>query len=92
MTIIKQRNAVLILLATSFWGGSNICAADSTGAADSSSVGVGTLRHRNLQEPSLQTVFSARGAPLSPLAECQGDCDNDNHCAGDLVCFQRYVY
>jgi hypothetical protein len=24
-----------------------------------------------------------------PLRECTGDCDNDNDCAGDLVCHQR---
>ena len=31
------------------------------------------------------------GSPSSvfPLGECQGDCDNDNECAGSLVCFQR---
>jgi hypothetical protein len=24
-----------------------------------------------------------------PLGECDGDCDNDAECAGDLICFQR---
>jgi hypothetical protein len=24
-----------------------------------------------------------------PLQECQGDCDNDDECDGDLICFQR---
>jgi len=24
-----------------------------------------------------------------PLGECEGDCDDDNDCAGDLKCFQR---
>jgi hypothetical protein len=24
-----------------------------------------------------------------PLQECQGDCDTDDECAGDLICFQR---
>lgn len=24
-----------------------------------------------------------------PLGKCQGDCDTDDECAGDLVCFQR---
>ena len=24
-----------------------------------------------------------------PLGECQGDCDNDAECAGDLICFKR---
>ena len=27
--------------------------------------------------------------PKKPLAECEGDCDNDDECAGDLVCHQR---
>ena len=45
---------------------------------------------RNLQElPALVRSFSDRGAPPTPLSECHGDCDNDNHCAGDLQCFQR---
>ena len=26
-----------------------------------------------------------------PLSECQGDCDNDNQCQGDLVCFENDV-
>ena len=28
-------------------------------------------------------------AELFPLQLCQGDCDNDGECAGDLGCFQR---
>ena len=27
--------------------------------------------------------------PNNPLNECEGDCDNDNQCAGDLICHQR---
>ena len=38
---------------------------------------------------TLQDVFSARGDPPNPLTECEGDCDNDNQCEGDLKCFQR---
>ena len=33
----------------------------------------------NNREPS--SVF--------PLAQCEGDCDSDEDCAGDLICFQR---
>lgn len=31
------------------------------------------------------------GIPSSrfPMAACQGDCDTDSDCIGDLVCFQR---
>jgi hypothetical protein len=37
-------------------------------------------------------VFEADGelqVPGYPLQECQGDCDDDDECAGDLICFQR---
>jgi hypothetical protein len=27
-----------------------------------------------------------------PLARCQGDCDNDVQCVGELVCYQRNAY
>jgi hypothetical protein len=34
------------------------------------------------------------GSPSSafPLGMCEGDCDNDSECAGDLVCFTRRAY
>lgn len=37
------------------------------------------------------TYIGNDGNPSSgfPLAECQGDCDHDDDCTGDLVCFQR---
>jgi len=76
--MIIKHNAILIL-STSFLGGSIAAAADSPTA------------QRRLQLPPLQQTFSARGAPPNPLPNCHGDCDNDSHCAGDLVCFQRYV-
>mmetsp|Transcript_25296 Transcript_25296/g.50648 ORF Transcript_25296/g.50648 Transcript_25296/m.50648 type:complete len:889 (+) Transcript_25296:36-2702(+) len=76
--MIIKHNAILIL-STSFLG-SSITAADSTTA------------QRRLQLPPLQQTFSARGAPPNPLPNCHGDCDNDSHCAGDLVCFQRFGY
>jgi hypothetical protein len=78
-TMIIKHNAILIL-STSFLGGSITAAADSTTA------------QRRLQLPPLQQTFSARGAPPNPLPNCHGDCDNDSHCAGDLVCFQRFGY
>jgi hypothetical protein len=28
-------------------------------------------------------------SPTKTLQACEGDCDNDNQCAGDLKCFQR---
>ena len=44
----------------------------------------------NAKSPSL-TVVGNNGMPNSafPLGMCRGDCDNDNECAGNLVCFQR---
>ena len=29
------------------------------------------------------------GANAVDLDNCQGDCDNDNNCNGDLICWQR---
>lgn len=75
--MIIKRSAIL-LLSTTFLGGS-ISAADSAAA--------GT--QRELQEPALQNTFSGKGAPPNPLPNCHGDCDDDSHCEGDLVCFQR---
>ena len=28
-------------------------------------------------------------SPSDPLGECQGDCDDDTECDGDLVCFHN---
>ena len=38
---------------------------------------------------TLTVVFTGSGDPPTPLEECQGDCENDSHCAGNLVCFHR---
>ena len=41
---------------------------------------------------TLQLIYNQTSAPPNrTLLECQGDCDDDTHCDGDLVCFQRYV-
>ena len=32
---------------------------------------------------------SARGCGTNGCDQCEGDCDNDNDCAGGLRCFQR---
>lgn len=36
-------------------------------------------------------VVGNNGSPSSrfPMGACQGDCDSDADCIGDLVCFQR---
>ncbi len=41
---------------------------------------------------TLTIVFSGDGDPPTPLPNCRGDCDNDDHCEGSLVCFHRYVF
>lgn len=35
--------------------------------------------------PKIQVVPN----PIEPLSRCEGDCDSDDDCEGDLVCFQR---
>ena len=56
-------------------------------ALDSSSSAAQLVR-RNLGALSL---VGNNGSPSSkfPLGECEGDCDSDNDCEGDFVCFQR---
>lgn len=58
-------------------------------AFDSSSSSDGLLRsvRRNLQ----LAVVGNNGSPshVFPLGECLGDCDTDEDCEGDLICFQR---
>jgi glucose/arabinose dehydrogenase len=43
------------------------------------------------QQSGQAMVFGNNGLPAAsfPLKRCQADCDNDNECEGDLVCFQR---
>ena len=79
--MIINRNTILFL-STTFLGASISAAAASDSTATAA---------RQLQEPALQRTFRGRGAPPTPLPNCHGDCDNDNHCEGDLQCFQRYV-
>ena len=50
------------------------------GSTDAAAAAIGT--QRKLQEPPLlQVTF--------PLQNCNGDCDDDSHCSGNLICFQR---
>jgi len=37
----------------------------------------------------LFTYGADPGSPVTPLAMCEGDCDYDSDCKGDLICFQR---
>lgn len=66
--------------------------ADDSSSTTAAAIG-GDAAHTNLrrrlQLPALQKTFKARGAPPTPLPECEGDCDRDSHCAEGLTCFQR---
>ena len=42
-----------------------------------------------VSDTTLLVVFSGTGDPPSPLSGCRGDCDNDEQCEGDLLCFER---
>jgi len=50
----------------------------------------GQQHQRGLEETSLVTVGN-NGNPKNafPLGRCQGDCDKDKDCSGNLVCFRR---
>jgi hypothetical protein len=50
-------------------------------SSSSSSSGSGPALKRKGNDGSPSSAF--------PLGMCEGDCDNDSECAGDLVCFQR---
>jgi len=41
------------------------------------------------EDPSATTSVSPLAEDALLLSECQGDCDNDMDCEGDLKCFQR---
>jgi hypothetical protein len=73
-------------LSTSY--GTDFCAkppgGGSTGGGGSSSSGGSSSVVRVGNDGSPSSAF--------PLKKCQGDCDNDGDCAGDLVCFQRRAY
>lgn len=46
------------------------------------------VNERTLQEP---TAVNLGNKGPYPLSLCEGDCDNNDHCEGDLVCHDRYV-
>lgn len=68
----------------------SICKQGVTASPTAEPTVPGTTPTQPPSPPALQLIFTGIGAPESPLLECQGDCDDDSHCAGDLVCFQRY--
>eukprot|EP00933_Yihiella_yeosuensis_P051702 TRINITY_DN49691_c0_g1_i1.p1 TRINITY_DN49691_c0_g1~~TRINITY_DN49691_c0_g1_i1.p1 ORF type:complete len:672 (-),score=95.13 TRINITY_DN49691_c0_g1_i1:445-2460(-) len=47
----------------------------------------------NITLPPTDALDSSPGRHGSGnMSKCQGDCDNDNDCAGNLTCFQRYAW
>ena len=40
-------------------------------------------------DSSTSTHLQWIGHSAASLENCQGDCDNDNNCNGDLICWQR---
>ena len=44
---------------------------------------------RKLNGISLEGFGGTPDSSLFPLQKCQGDCDTDDDCEGNLVCFQR---
>lgn len=53
------------------------------------------ISQRHLESAgSLDLFIYTGGAPASayPLGRCEGDCDVDTDCEGDLICFQRNRY
>merc|ERR1712061_739513 len=51
------------------------------------------IKPSDFQVPAGSTTLVYLGSNAksmeNPLNQCQGDCDNDSHCASDLKCFQR---
>ena len=45
-----------------------------------------------IQRVLLPPIVDLGADPTVPLAKCQGDCDSDDDCIGDLICSQRDAY
>jgi hypothetical protein len=71
-------------------GMGDYCVRPNAVAANSSSTTSTKSTNASATLLPLDYVFN-NGAPWSvyPLQRCQGDCDNNKDCAGDLICFQR---
>lgn len=42
--------------------------------------------------PELTYVSKPRDENFRPHGLCEGDCNTDNHCRGELVCFERSAF
>ncbi|GKY93226.1 hypothetical protein MPSEU_000290300 [Mayamaea pseudoterrestris] len=60
--------------------GTDFCVRSSSSGGGGTSTGGSSLR-----------IVGDNGSPSNvfPLGKCQGDCDSDSDCAGNLVCFER---
>jgi len=67
---------------------SNAPAASCISCIGSTATATATTTTTTAGLPALDDL-GASGHINGPMEECQGDCDNDSHCKGDLVCFQR---
>ena len=55
------------------------------------SIGPGAGSLSPLPQPAMLEIAGNDGSPgyAFPLQACQGDCDDDADCSGDMICFQR---
>jgi hypothetical protein len=88
MTTTNNKIGILLLLSVVFLT-TIFCQLMSTTKNNSNNSNNANNLRRHLQK----TIFTLGGGtpPASelPLAECEGDCDDDHHCDVGLVCFQR---
>lgn len=67
-----------------YWPSSGGSSSGSGGSSGGGSSGSGGSSGGS---SSLSNVGSCSSS--NPCGECEGDCDNDSHCKGSLVCFQK---
>jgi hypothetical protein len=68
---------------TSYWIVYNPVTLSSSGGEGGGSQGGGN------GAPEVTAISGDYCTPSAPCAQCYGDCDDDEDCEGDLVCFQR---
>jgi len=66
----------------------------TTAVVDGSSLRVASTpmiidQHDESSSRQLQSVYDIGKDPTRLLGLCEGDCDSDSDCAGDLICYQR---
>lgn len=48
-----------------------------------------SLRNLNSKKKNMNNIFFVDDNPNQKLSNCEGDCDSDDDCKDDLVCFHR---